>query len=443
MLSFDRPFSTALHTAVIVAALAISACATTEPDTGPSDPDAVGAANAEPMEGIAADPTAGLTSITWIAGDGPFGDLDLSARPIEDWPLLLTEPPTSTGLRPIEVTATIERDPDACTLWRRIVTDVAFGEDAAAQRMREATLAALTSIDHDPGALLESDVEPWCTDRPREALAYYAALVTPVFCALPDDTDVRCVTVTSMRYDGGAHGNVVQTDLVLDAASGSLLDVADLLARFDLDPESVAAFVEAAVCELDRASGLLEGVDECWPITLRNARPSASGLILAFSPYESGPYALGPRDLFLPWTELAAGGAIPAEARRSHGLLQDAVRRQDWSAIEALLPADGDFLVATGLRTEDPIGTLRALPRDPLPEWALALGARPGRTTGTTVWPELAVRDPFLILDEERSGLAATFGAEQVRAWEAAGRYLGWRAGFDDDGTWRFIVAGD
>jgi hypothetical protein len=119
------------------------------------------------------------------------------------------------------------------------------------------------------------------------------------------------------------------------------------------------------------------------------------------------------------------------------------VGRQDWSAIAALLPTDGDFLVATGLRTEDPIGTLRALARDPLPEWALVLAARPGRTTGTTVWPELAVRDPFLILDEERSGLAATFGAEQVRAWEAAGRYLGWRAGFDDDGAWRFIVAGD
>jgi hypothetical protein len=43
----------------------------------------------------------------------------------------------------------------------------------------------------------------------------------------------------------------------------------------------------------------------------------------------------------------------------------------------------------------------------------------------------------------ERAALDAVFGAETVRAWESAGRYLGWRAGFDDDGTWRFIVAGD
>ncbi len=60
-----------------------------------------------------------------------------------------------------------------------------------------------------------------------------------------------------------------------------------------------------------------------------------------------------------------------------------------------------------------------------------------------TVWPELAVRDPFVIDDAERPDLEAAFGAEALAAWESAGRYLGWRAGFDDDGTWRFVVAGD
>jgi hypothetical protein len=89
------------------------------------------------------------------------------------------------------------------------------------------------------------------------------------------------------------------------------------------------------------------------------------------------------------------------------------------------------------------VAVLRALPRDPRPEMLVAISQRPGRVGTTTVWPELAVRDPFTIDASERQALASTFGADAVAAWEDAGRYLGWRAGVDDDGTWRFIVAGD
>jgi hypothetical protein len=74
-----------------------------------------------------------------------------------------------------------------------------------------------------------------------------------------------------------------------------------------------------------------------------------------------------------------------------------------------------------------------------------ALAQRPGTIAGSgvTVWPELAVRDPFTIGGDERAALEAAFGADALRAWDAAGRYLGWRAGIADDGTLRFIVAGD
>jgi hypothetical protein len=72
------------------------------------------------------------------------------------------------------------------------------------------------------------------------------------------------------------------------------------------------------VCDLDRARGLLGALDTCWPISLRNARPCASGVVFAFSAYESGPNSFGARDLFIPWTELAAGAAIPSQPVQDH-----------------------------------------------------------------------------------------------------------------------------
>jgi len=45
-----------------------------------------------------------------------------------------------------------------------------------------------------------------------------------------------------------------------------------------------------------------------------------------------------------------------------------------------------------------------------------------------------------VITDAERPALEAAFSPEELAAWEAAGSYLGWRAGFDADGPWRFMT---
>jgi len=388
------------------------------------------------------DPTEGLARTGWLDTADPFRGLPLADTPVTDWPELLDELAASAAAG-LPVTTVTERDPDACTLWRSIVTDVRFGDGPAAERMRATTLATLRSLDHDPGPLLGAGEEPWCGDRPREALAFYATLVLPAYCALPDTAEVRCITITTFRYDGGAHPNTVRTDLLFETSSGDRLDVERLLGRLGLDPERTRAFVESTVCDLDVADGLLAAGDDCWPVRLRNAIPTPAGLVLSFSPYESGPYAFGPRDLFVPWDELRSGAEVPETVRAANRALRQASGSEDWSLVSALLPPDGDFLVADGRRTTDPIGLLRTLPRDPRPEWEVVLRQRPGRIDSTTVWPELAVRDPFVISDEERSDLDAAFGIATIDAWIAAGRYLGWRAGFADDGTWRFIVAGD
>jgi hypothetical protein len=430
-----------LLAAGLALAFGLSACSTADAPsaTGDAAPDI-----ANPAVTALPDPTVGLTTVGWLDGSGPFGDLPLGTTDIDAWPDLLTGL-QATFDTTFTVTTEVERDPDACTIWRVLVEEVSFGDGPAAERMRTTVLRTLNGIDHDPGALLGPDEEPWCGDRERAGLAWYATVLTPAFCELPGGDPVRCLTVVTMRYDGGAHPNTVHTDLVLDAATGAPLDVAALLAARDLELDATTAYVESTVCELDLAAGLIDGGDGCWQVVLRNARPTASGLVLSFSPYESGPYAFGPRDLFVPWAELDAGAAVPAAARAAQRELRAALASADWSLVAALLPPDGDFLVATGQSTADPVAVLRALPRDPRPEMLAALAQRPGRIAGVpgTVWPELAVRDPFVIDASERAALDAAFGAETVRAWESAGRYLGWRAGFDDDGTWRFIVAGD
>ena len=189
-------------------------------------------------------------------------------------------------------------------------------------------------------------------------------------------------------------------------------------------------------------SGSLTAWRGCWEIQLRNIRPTPAGLLLSFSPYEAGPYAFGPRDLFVPTDVLLAGPTVPAAVRETQQALADAVRDGDWDGIAALLPADGAFTAAFGAPA-DPIAYYRSLERDPLAEWLVVLTQPAGRVQELTVWPELHARDPFVITSAERPRLAAAFGEEFLRNWEAAGAYLGWRAGFDADGTWRFMVAGD
>jgi hypothetical protein len=435
------------HVAAGVAVLlALSACSpadTTQSETAPRP--SAEAPIADATSRTAVDPTIGLTATYWVEGTDPFVDLDLGGAGIETWPELFARLAAPAGPWDVAVTTVVERDPDACTLWRVLVTDVSFGDGAAAGRMRDTVLTTLEGVDHDPGPLLGADVEPWCGDREREALAWYVTVLLPAFCALPGDDPLQCLTVATMRYDGGAHPNIVHTDLVFDAATGAERDVAALLATRGLGLDATTAFIESTVCDLDIAEELIAAGDDCWPVLLRNARPTPTGLVLSFAPYESGPYALGPRDLFVPWAELDAGATVPAAARATQRDLRVALAADDWSLVTALLPRDGDFRVAADQTVADPVALLRALPRDPRPEMLAALAQRPGTVAGAgvTVWPELAVRDPFVIATYERTAIEASFGPDAVRAWESAGRYLGWRAGFADDGTWRFIVAGD
>ena len=140
--------------------------------------------------------------------------------------------------------------------------------------------------------------------------------------------------------------------------------------------------------------------------------------------------------------EAPTEGLTPAAAA-TRDALRAAAAAGDWEAVATLLPADPEGFTASFGGADDPIAFYRALPEDLLPEVVALLDGPSARLGDLTVWPELHARTPFAVADEERAGLEGRFGAEAVRTWEEAGAYLGWRIGIQDDGTWRFLVAGD
>jgi hypothetical protein len=114
----------------------------------------------------------------------------------------------------------------------------------------------------------------------------------------------------------------------------------------------------------------------------------------------------------------------------------------DWDAIGALLPTDGQFTSSFGGET-DHIAFYRSLEQDLTSEIVALLEGPFAQNDDFFIWPDLHVRVPFAIGDDERAESEARYGAEALEQWEGAGAYLGWRIGITSTGDWRFFVAGD
>ena len=97
-------------------------------------------------------------------------------------------------------------------------------------------------------------------------------------------------------------------------------------------------------------------------------------------------------------------GAPTPEAEAARVLLLAAARSGDWDAVGALLPEDG-FSASFGGET-DAVAYYRSLNVDVLAVIVALLegpSARLEPDLGITVWPDLHVRDPFVVTDEERA----------------------------------------
>jgi hypothetical protein len=138
--------------------------------------------------------------------------------------------------------------------------------------------------------------------------------------------------------------------------------------------------------------------------------------------------------------------ALPSPVARTRDAILAATQARDFEALRALIPEEG-FTFSFGGDT-DPIAYWRRLENrahvpvigDILP---MVLGTVPARQQGTYIWPAPAAEDPADWDEGDLEVLRLLHSEEDIRLFQEAGLYTGWRAGIDRDGTWVFFVSGD
>ena len=138
--------------------------------------------------------------------------------------------------------------------------------------------------------------------------------------------------------------------------------------------------------------------------------------------------------------------ALPGRVVETRDAILAAAQTRDFEDLRALIPDEG-FTFSFGGET-NPIAYWKRLESeghepvigDILP---MVLGTEPGFDRGVFVWPAQAVEDPLEWDERDIEALTAIHAEEDVRSFQDAGLYLGWRVGIDRNGTWIFFVAGD
>jgi hypothetical protein len=139
--------------------------------------------------------------------------------------------------------------------------------------------------------------------------------------------------------------------------------------------------------------------------------------------------------------------ALPEQVTATREAILAAVRAADWEeGLRALIPETGFTFSFGGER--DPIAYWRKLESvghvpvigDILP---MVLGTEPGPVRGGYIWPAQAAEDPADWDQDDLTALRQIHADEDIRSFQAAGTYLGWRVVIARDGTWTAFVAGD
>src|SRR5918996_1087745 len=138
--------------------------------------------------------------------------------------------------------------------------------------------------------------------------------------------------------------------------------------------------------------------------------------------------------------------ALPPRVVETRDAILDAARARHFEALRALIPEEG-FTFSFGGDT-DPIRYWKRLESEGhVPGFGdiipMVLGTEPGFDRGVFVWPAQATEDPATWDEQDIEALTAIHAREDIRSFQEAGLYLGWRVGIDRVGTWLFFVAGD
>jgi hypothetical protein len=145
-------------------------------------------------------------------------------------------------------------------------------------------------------------------------------------------------------------------------------------------------------------------------------------------------------------TTTPAEEALPGLVAEKREAIVDAAHALDYDELATLLDAK-TFTYSFG-EGGDPIGYWRRLEEQGetpiLGDYLPTVLAMPWARQGPLyVWPSAHAKKPAQWTEEDRKALEQFYTEEEIRRFEQAGSYLGWRAGIRKDGTWLFFVAGD
>jgi hypothetical protein len=145
-------------------------------------------------------------------------------------------------------------------------------------------------------------------------------------------------------------------------------------------------------------------------------------------------------------TTTPAEEALPGPVAEKHEAIVDAAHALDYEELKTLLdPKTFTYSFGEG---GDPIGYWRRLVEQGempiLGDYLPTVLAMPWARQGPLyVWPSAHAKKPSRWTQEDRKALERLYTEEEIRQFERAGSYLGWRVGIRKDGTWLFFVAGD
>jgi hypothetical protein len=144
-------------------------------------------------------------------------------------------------------------------------------------------------------------------------------------------------------------------------------------------------------------------------------------------------------------TETAAAqpAGLPPPVAETHAALLEAAEAGDYEALRPLLPASGFSYTFGGEVQGGPIAFWQQLETQ-TGERPIEILARIFRmpytlSGGRYIWPFAFDKQQEELTAQERELLG-----DLANSYSGAGSgYLGWRAGIEPDGTWRFFIAGD